>query len=163
MTGSAKDPAEQARTIALRKLNAGPHSVAQIRTALAKADIPEAVADAVITRYVDVGLLNDVEYAAMLVRTKHTMNGKARRAIAEDLRKAGIDQTTAEVALTEIDVTDEHLAAKTLVAKKLPSLLRYDDQVIIRRLAGQLARRGFDSETSYAVITEALQHARHGE
>ncbi|MDD9204853.1 regulatory protein RecX, partial [Georgenia sp. 10Sc9-8] len=60
------DPEQVARTIALRQLSAAPRSRAQLADAMARKDVPEAVAEAVLDRFTEVGLVDDAAYAEML-------------------------------------------------------------------------------------------------
>ena len=49
--------------------------------------------------------------------------------------------------------------ARALVAKKLRSMHGLTAEVQTRRLAGMLARKGYSSSTSFAVIREAIAEA----
>lgn len=160
MAHVSSDDAERARDLVLRKLSAGPHSTHQLRQALVAKDIDAQVAEHVLTRYTELGLINDAEYADLLVRSKMRNQYKARRALAMDLRQAGIDEHTAHIALESIEPDQERRNAMELVAKKLPSLLRHDDTTIIRRLTGMLARRGYQQQLAHQLVVEALNEAR---
>ena len=103
-TGAAAQDAEPdqeavARAIALRLLTASPRSRAQLAEAMARKDVPDEVAQRVLDRFTEVGLIDDVEYARMIVRTRHTERGLSRRAIAVELRRRGIDDEVAGDAL----------------------------------------------------------------
>ncbi|GAA4423640.1 recombination regulator RecX [Georgenia halophila] len=150
------DAEEVARTIALNQLNAAPRSRAQLEAALAKRDVPEAVAVKVLDRFTEVGLIDDVAYAEMLVRTRHSERGLARRALAEELRRKGIDPEVAEVALEQVDGDDERAAARHLVEKKARSTAGLDPQVRRRRMAAMLGRKGFGAGVSMRVVDEVL-------
>ena len=52
------------------------------------------------------------------------------------------DELVAE-AVDEVDDEDERRAAEELVARRLPSLRRFDRDVQTRRLVGMLARKGY--------------------
>ncbi len=69
--------------------------------------------------------------------------GLARRALAQELRRKGVDDEVAREALDEIDPADEEEAARRLVRKKLRSLSRVDEPTATRRLVGMLARKGY--------------------
>ena len=160
-TGAAAEDAEPpteevARTIALRQLTAAPRSRAQLEAALAKKDVPADVAARVLDRFTEVGLIDDVAYAEMLVRTRHAERGLARRALAAELRRKGLGPEVAEEALEQVDGDDELAAARRLVERRARSTQGLDPQVRRRRLAGMLARKGFPGGVAMRVIDEVL-------
>lgn len=160
-TGSAAqdaepDPEQVARTIALRQLTAAPRSRAQLAEALARRDVPPEIAAKVLDRFEEVGLVDDAEYAALLVRTRHTERGLARRALAQELRRKGIDAETAEGALSAVDADDEEQVARDLVQRRLRSMHDLPRATQERRLLGMLARKGHGGSTAYRVVREVL-------
>ena len=86
---------------------------------MARKDVPDSVAEKVLDRFTEVGLIDDAEFARMLVRTRHAERGLSRRAIAVELRRKGIDDELAGAALEEVDSDDEEAAARALVRRKL--------------------------------------------
>ena len=68
--------------------------------------------------------------------------GLARRALAQELRRKGVDDEVAREALDEVDPADEEAAARVLVRKKLRTLARVDDTVATRRLVGHARPQG---------------------
>ena len=150
------DPEEVARTIALRQLSAAPRSRAQLAQAMARKDVPEVVAERVLDRFEEVGLIDDAAYAGMLVRTRQAERGLARRALAVELRRKGIDPETAQGALGEVDPEDELEAARAVVAKRLRSMSGLENEVKKRRLVATLARKGHPPGISFRVVDEAL-------
>lgn len=150
------DPESVARTIALNQLNHSPRSRAQLAEAMARKDVPDDVAERVLDRFEEVGLVDDAAYAGMLVRTRLSERGLARRALAVELRRKGIDPETAGAALAEVDTDDEEAAARRLVEKRLRAMSGLEPEVRRRRLAGMLARKGYGAGLSYRVINEAL-------
>jgi regulatory protein len=144
----------------LRQLTATPRSRAQLERALRRKDCPDDVAAAVLDRMEEVGLVDDVAYAGMLVRSQQAGRGLARRALAHELRRKGVDDETAQAALDEVvDPHDEEDRARELVAKKLRSMSGLDPLVQTRRLAGMLARKGYGSEVAMRVVREAVREA----
>jgi len=154
---SDADQESVARAIALRQLNTSPRSRAQLEQAMARKDVPDAVAERVLDRFEEVGLVDDAAYAGMLVRTRAAERGLARRAIAVELRRKGIDEQTAQQALGEVDADDELDSARRLVEKRLRSMSGLPDDVKRRRLVAMLGRKGHPPGLGLRVVDEALR------
>jgi regulatory protein len=154
------DPEEVARAIVLRLLTGAPRSRAQLAEALARRDVPDEVVDRVLDRFTEVGLVDDAEYARMLVRSKHAERGLSRRALAVELRRRGIDEPTAAGALGEVDDEDEAAAARALVERRLAATRGLDPQVRMRRTCAALGRRGYPPGLVVRLVRDAL--AREG-
>lgn len=153
----AEPDAEQvARSIALRMLASMPRSRAQLAEAMARKDVPGDVAGRVLDRFEQVGLIDDAEYAAMVVRTKHAEQGLARRALAQELSRKGIDRETAASALEAIDRDDEDEVARDLVRRRARSSAGLPREKRTRRLVGMLARKGHSPGAAYRIVTEVL-------
>ena len=120
--GHEPDPHDWAREIVLRQLTAAPRSRSQLEQALRRKECPDDVAAAVLDRMEEVGLVDDTAYAGMLVRSQQAGRGLARRALAQELRRKGVDDETAQAALDEVDPHDEEDRARELVAKKMRSM-----------------------------------------
>ncbi|TQM62750.1 regulatory protein RecX [Humibacillus xanthopallidus] len=150
------DPESVARAIVLRQLSMAPRSRAQLERKLRQRGCDDDVAARVLDRMTQVGLVDDEAYAEMLVRARHAGKGLARRALAHELRKQGIDQDVAEEALGQVGAGDERMRAEQLVQKRMRSLHGLPAEVQTRRLAGLLARKGYSSEVAWPVIREAV-------
>jgi regulatory protein len=157
--GTEPDPHEWARQIVLRQLTAAPRSRAQLEQALRRRSCPDDVAAAVLDRMSEVGLVDDEAYAGMLVRSRQAGRGLARRALAHELRAKGVDDETAAAALAEVDPRAEEEQARRLVAKRLRTMHGLDAAVQTRRLAGLLARKGYDADVALRVVREAVREA----
>ena len=153
------DPRDVARQIVLRQLAMAPRSRAELLQKLAQRGCTADVADAVLDRMTQVGLVDDEAYAHMLVRTQQAGRGLAKRALARELRTKGIEDHLAEEALTSISDADERDRARALVDKKLRAMHGLGIEVQTRRLVGMLARKGYSSNMTYAVIREAIADA----
>lgn len=153
------DAHEVARQIVLRQLAMAPRSRAQLAGKLADRGCPPQVADVVLDRFEEVGLIDDEEYAAMLVRSQVASKGLSRRGLAHELRKKGIDADIADEALAQVDPDDERRTARALVDKRLRTMGGLAVEVQTRRLAGMLARKGYPSGLAYAVIRDAIADA----
>ncbi|NUO35737.1 MAG: regulatory protein RecX [Dermatophilaceae bacterium] len=150
------DAESVARAIVLRQLSMAPRSRAQLERKLRQRGCDEAVAAKVLDRMTEVGLVDDEAYAQMLVRSRQAGKGLARRALAHELRKQGIDQEVADQALGQVGAGDERIRAEQLVAKKLRSMRGMPPEVQARRLAGMLARKGYSGEVAWPVIRDGV-------
>ncbi|GAB3079263.1 regulatory protein RecX [Phycicoccus sp. Root101] len=157
---SEPDAHDVARQIVLRQLAMAPRSRKQLRDKLKQRECPDDVAEAVLDRMTEVGLIDDEAFAGMLVRSQQAGRGLAKRALARELRTKGVDDETARATLDAIDPNAERDQAERLVAKKLRSMHGLDVLVQKRRLAGMLARKGYPADLSMAVIRDALAQAQ---
>jgi len=82
--------------------------------------------------------------------------GLARRALAQELRRKGIDDEVARDALGDVEESDEVEAARMLVRRKLRSVQELKSDKAVRRLVGMLARKGHSSGVAYRVVREEL-------
>ena len=150
------DPAVRARAICLRLLTGSAKTRGQLAEALRKRDIPDEVAEEVLSRYEEVGLVNDAAFAEAWVESRHRGRGLARRALATELRSRGVDNAVVAEAVAQLDPEQEAATARTLVERKLRSTAGLERQVRLRRLAGMLARRGYSEGLALRVVREAL-------
>jgi regulatory protein len=148
-----------ARAIVLRQLSLAPRSRAQLERKLRQRGCDDDVAEQVLDRMTEVGLVDDEAYAELLVRSKQSTKGLARRALAHELHKQGIDTEVADEALAQVGQEDEREKAEQLVAKKLRTMHGLAADVQARRLAGMLARKGYSGEVAWPVIRDAIDRA----
>jgi regulatory protein len=150
-------PEERARAICLRLLTGTPRTRKQLADALRKREIPDDVADEVLSRLEEVGLINDTAFAGAWVESRHHSRGLARRALARELRTKGVDSTTIDEAVGQLDSDQEEATARELVARKLRSTRGLDRDKRLRRLAGMLARKGYPEGMALRVVRQALE------
>lgn len=156
LLGPDADAEEVARKILLDQLTGQARSRAELATKLAKRQVPEEVAERLLTRFEEVGLIDDAAFARAWVESRQPGKGLGRRALAQELRRKGIDDDVAREALEEIEPEDEEEAARTLVRRKLRSLRRVDRATATRRLTAMLARKGHSGEVAWRVVREEL-------
>ncbi|HEU4811071.1 MAG TPA: regulatory protein RecX [Nocardioides sp.] len=157
--GPEADPESVARKILLDQLTGQARSRKELSDKLASRNVPTDVATRLLDRFEEVGLINDDAFARSWIASRQPGKGLARRALAQELRRKGIDDEVAREALDEIDPADEESAARALVRKKLRTLSRVDDTTATRRLVGLLARKGYSSGLAFAVVREELAGA----
>nr|WP_308442718.1 regulatory protein RecX [Asanoa ishikariensis] len=149
------DEAELAREICLRQLAVRPRTRAELARALARRGISEETASGVLDRYDEVGLIDDAAFSRAWVSSRHAGRGLARRALANELRKHGVDADTAGAALEQLDDSTEAETARTLVDRKLRTV-RGDPEQVFRRLVGMLARKGYAPGVAIRAVKDAL-------
>jgi regulatory protein len=150
------DPESVARTIGLGMLDRAPRTRAELAAAMAKRGVPDAAAETVLDRFVEVGLVDDVKFATAWVDSRHHGRGLARRALADELRKRGIDAEIAGDALESVTNDDEAIAAEALVRRRLRSMSGLSREVQSRRLVAMLGRKGFGGSLAYAVVRRVI-------
>ena len=150
------DPEAVARGICLRALTGTAKTRKQLADLLAKKEVPQEAANAVLDRFAEVGLIDDAAFAAAWVSTRQSGRGLARRALASELRAKGVDGELAAAAVAEVDPQDEWDSARRLVERKVPSMRRLDRATAERRLMGMLARKGYGGGLAGYVVREAL-------
>ncbi|MBU2072875.1 MAG: recombination regulator RecX [Actinobacteria bacterium] len=157
--GPDADPEQVARTILLDQLTGRARSRKELSDKLRSKDVPDELATRLLDRFEEVGLVDDEAFARSWVAGRQSAKGLARRALAQELRRKGVDDEVAREALDELEPEQEEQAARTLVRKKLRSLSRVDDVTATRRLVGMLARKGYGSGMAFAVVRDELSRA----
>lgn len=148
---------EAARAICLRLLTAGPRTRAQLATALRKRRIPDEVAESVLSRFAEVGLIDDAAFARAWVESRHHGRGLARRALSAELRQRGVSDGEVRSAVGLLGPQDELATARRLVAKRLPVSRGKPMPARARQLMGMLARKGYPAGLAAQVVREALE------
>jgi regulatory protein len=157
------DPVGVAREICLRLLTDRSRTRQELAQALQRKGIPDEAADTVLSRFDEVGLIDDAAFAGQWVRSRHRSRGLSRRAIAMELRRKGVDDEVAGEALAEVGPEAEEERAHELVVKRLRSMsveTPEEQQSAARKLVGMLARKGYGAGVAYGVVRRAL--AEHG-
>jgi regulatory protein len=155
--GPDADPESVARKILLDQLTGRARSRADLAKKLAQRRVPADVATRLLDRFEEVGLVDDAAFAREWVAQRQEGRGLARRALAQELRRLGIDDDVARDALGEVEEDDEVEAARMLVRRKLRSVRGLEADKAVRRLVGMLARKGHSSAVAYRVVREELE------
>ncbi|MFE3327246.1 recombination regulator RecX [Streptomyces sp. NPDC059176] len=153
----SQDPVERARAICLRLLTGTPRTRKQLADALRTRDVPDEVAEEVLSRFEDVGLVDDAAFADAWVESRHHGRGLARRALARELRTKGVDAALIDEAVAQLDSDQEEQTARELVARKLRATRGLDRDRRLRRMASMLARKGYPEGMALRVVRRALE------
>ena len=143
---------------AARMLGARAKSAHELKQSLRrKGNDPEAI-DWAVNRLLELGLINDAEYAAMAARSIIRAKPAGRRFIEAKLRLKGIDRQiiteTLDEQLQDANPYEDALKLAQRMNRSITSTL--EPEVRKRRLVGRLARRGFDHDVVRRVV-EAIE------
>jgi regulatory protein len=156
-----RDRTWQAREAALRLLAVRPRSAAELARRLRMKGYGPDVAEEVIARLRELGMIDDAVFAGMLARDRVRLRPQGARKLASELRQKGVDEETARTAIRETlegEETDERSLARRAAEKWRPRAGEEPDRAR-RRLHGYLARRGFDGEVIRDILDETLPAA----
>jgi regulatory protein len=120
-------------------------------------DIPAAVADGILDRFTEVGLIDDQAFARAWVESRHHSRGLSRRALSNELRRRGVADDDVREAVEILDPDQEVATARQIVDRKLRSTRGQPADTRARRLVGTLARKGYGAALSYRIVREALE------
>lgn len=151
------DPVSQAREICLNLLAMRARTRSELRTQLLRRGVAEPVADQVLGRLHEVGLIDDAGFAEQWVRSRHEYHGMARRALSVELRRKGVADDVVADAVSAVDRDAEEVRARELVRKRLRTIGDVPELTAVRRLVGMLARKGYPEGLAYRVVREELR------
>jgi regulatory protein len=152
-----RDPEAAARSICLRLLTVEPRTRSQLAQAMQRKDIPAAVADGILDRLTEAGLIDDQAFARAWVESRHHSRGLSRRALSNELRRRGVADDDVREAVETLDPDEEVATARQIVERKLRSTRGQPPDARARRLVGTLARKGYGAALSYRIVREALE------
>lgn len=157
------DGAEDAERMLLRKLRTRSLSIREARSALRESDLDPEVEEALIGRFIDLGYLDDEALAEQLIHKALSRKAQGRQAVSQTLSQRGLPRDVIEIALAALP-DDETERALEFARSKAAAMSGLDRDAALRRLAGQLARRGFGS-VALSAARQALDEQatpRHG-
>jgi regulatory protein len=146
---------QRARNVLLYQLARGAKSAHTLRGILEKREIDKEIAESVIQRFIEVGLINDVAYAETFVNAKQRHKGLAKSAIKRELSQKGVDTQIVEQVTAEITTETELVMAIELATRRIGRMTNLAYDVRQRRLNSYLARKGYSS----SVVLTAVKHA----
>ncbi|MCW2613677.1 MAG: Regulatory protein RecX [Frankiales bacterium] len=150
------DPVDAARQICLNQLEHAPRTRAELGAVLRRKGIEDDVAEQVLSRFAEVGMIDDALFAQMWVTSRHRGKGLARRALSQELRRKGVDDDAVAEAVATLDPEVELATARALVDRRLRTTTGLTTDARVRRLAGMLARKGYPAGVAFRVVKEAL-------
>jgi regulatory protein len=142
----------RARNVLLHQLARSAKSTSQLRKILEQREIDSEIAEKVIERFTEVGLIDDAAYAETIVNSRRNYKGLAKSAIKRELNEKGVSQELVEEAISGITAEDDFESAKQLATRRFRQMAHLDKEVRTRRLAGYLQRKGYGSNSVFAAI-----------
>ena len=142
--------------LVLKKLRARPLSDAEVRAVIRGHSLDEQSADALLRGLRRHGYVDDAALAEQLVRSAVERKGQGRQVIAQTLAKRGIPKDVADAALGVLP-DDDLERALDFARGKARSMGRLDRDTALRRLVGQLSRRGYPSPVAVSAARQALE------
>jgi regulatory protein len=138
--------ADKAYGNALRYVAMRPRSEWEMEVYLQRKEVEEPVAEYIMQRLRQSGLLDDVAFARTWVSNRRLLKNTSKRRLQMELKQKRVPEHAIEQSLRE-DETDEQDALRELAAKKRP---RYPDQT---KLMQYLARQGFNYDDIKSVLS----------
>ena len=147
----AQDTVEVAYQKALHFLSFRPRTENEIRRKLKDAGFEEEIADPILQRLRDAGMVSDTEFARNWIESRSTFKPRGRRALTLELRQKGVSEEIIHAALVEMD--DESDLAYRAGLRYAKRLTQADWGTFRERLTAFLGRRGF----SYGTIAPQVR------
>ncbi|GGM48219.1 regulatory protein RecX [Microbacterium saperdae] len=160
----APDPEENRKIAAeslVRKLRTRSLSISEARTVLKTHGLDGAQIDDVLDDFTRRGYLDDAALASQLVESGSQRKGQGRVALSRALAQRGIPRDVVNAALDELP-DDDAERALDFARTKARSLSRLDAETALRRLVGQLSRRGYNGSVAMTAAKTALAEATFG-
>jgi regulatory protein len=148
---------EKARQVCLELLSRSPRTRTQLAGALHKRGVPDGVAEAVLGRFAEVGLIDDAAFARAWVESRHHSRGLAKSMLAVELEQRGVEPEDVQAAVGTLGPDEEVETARRLVAKRVAASRGRPVPNRVRQLVGLLARKGYPASLAYRVVREALE------
>lgn len=146
-------PLEAARNLALRRLGRMAQTEYQLQSYLLTKGTEAELANQVVARLVEVGLINDLEYARAWIRSRRLIRQAGDSLLRRELKLRGVEAEVVESALAFESVDSEELA-RDLATRRWTSLSRLAVEDRKRRVVGLLVRRGHSVSTAWRVVGE---------
>jgi regulatory protein len=139
--------------VALRFLASRIRSEAQVRERLSVKGVAPMEIEVTISRLLELGYVNDAEFASTVIRFRRQHRARGRRYVLEELRTNGVSEAVADEELM-MTYGDEIEVARLVGRKQASKLADLSFRVFRQRLGVFLLRRGFEHATAESLVTE---------
>lgn len=158
MTADAAAIRDAAEAILLRKLRARSLSMREATRVLSEAGLGRDECEVVVDHFADLGYLDDAKLAEQVVYTSTQRKGQGRQAVIQSMSQRGIPRELIDAALGELP-DDDAERAREFADQKVRAMRGLERDVAVRRLSGQLMRRGYNSSLALSTARAALDGA----
>ncbi|WP_434330132.1 regulatory protein RecX [Microbacterium sp. CGR1] len=157
---------EAAEELLVRKLRSRSLSISESRTVLKGYEhdgtrLDSGAVDDILDDFCRRGYLDDALLAGQLVTSGVERKGQGRVALSRALAQRGIPRDVVDAALDELPDDDAERALE-YARTKARGLSRLDGDTALRRLVGQLSRRGYNGSVAMTAAKTALAEASFG-
>lgn len=167
--GGGVDPArvrEAAEELLVRKLRSRSLSISEARMVLKGYEqdgtrLDSGAVDDILDDFCRRGYLDDALLAGQLVTSGVERKGQGRVALSRALAQRGIPRDVVDAALDDLPDDDAERALE-YARTKARGLSRLDGDTALRRLVGQLSRRGYNGSVAMTAAKSALAEASFG-
>ena len=152
------DDVAAAEDTAARILTGAAQTEVSLRRRLEQRGYTATAARAAALTMAQRGYLDDTAFAES-VAGRRLRRGYGRAVVAAELRARGVGEAPLHQALRGVGMDDEREAALRLARRLWDRHERVEDDRRVARVAGALARRGFDGETVRSVLRTLCEPA----
>ena len=152
---------DAATQVLVKRLRTRQLSSKEAKGMLSERGLDGDVIEGIVADFEARGYLDDARLTEQLVYAATSRKGQGRRAIAQTLAGRGIPRDVVDAALDELP-DDEEERALDFARQKARSMGSLDRDAALRRLHGQLARRGFGGSMAMNAAKQALDEAGIG-
>lgn len=145
----------------LRKLRTRSISVSEARRILAQHDLSPDQVEQIVAEFLRRGYLDDAALAEQLVHIGVDRKDQGRQVIAQTLAQRGVPREVADAAMSALP-DDEAERALEFARSRVARLGDLDDTTALRRLLGQLMRRGYGGSAASNAARTALAERSGG-
>lgn len=131
-----------------------PRSEKELHDWFVRKQIGEEIQKMILRKLKNFGYLNDEEFAKWWIEQRVTFKPAGKRLLTMELRQKGVSrELIAKLLDCYIDKDQERGLAQKVVEKKLKAWQNLSKEELKKKLAGVLARRGFNWETIKEVVS----------
>ncbi|OGY09217.1 MAG: hypothetical protein A2700_03120 [Candidatus Blackburnbacteria bacterium RIFCSPHIGHO2_01_FULL_44_64] len=133
-----------------------PHSKKEIEIWLHRKGIQNEEKEKFINRLIEIGLINDEEFAKWWADQRVTFRAKPAKMIKMELRAKGVEDEIITRTLEEQEGPTDEERAQRVLTKKYGKIPKAQDMKEKKRIYDFLLRRGFSYETIKKVLAQNL-------
>ena len=151
-TLNLEDEVFRAKNKARSLLSYRMRSVKELRDKLSLKKFSETAIDQVVHDFLQVGLLDDSQFAQAFVQTRLIQKPVSRRLMSTELKQKGISEKDSQAAIDEQYSESDFEIALALATKRVSRYKGEEPIKVKKKLSDFLMRRGFE----WGVISEVL-------